>query len=253
MGLSMKSVRLLAALAALAIGVSAASGAAAVTLLNGDFYQSYNVTLPDYPVVDLVLFQGNQGGYGITFGGCCQGAGVGTTTISDPFVHHAPINSNFILGVTSDLPHDAPGQQHLVVFTNNSFASSAQSIAFGTLFPHTNEDALITDITTNLDRAKVGDTVYNQAVSDLYTFGNGDASAGPNGPVGFTSNDTFTAVAFSNGQIIGSGQSFTAPAPPGAPGPEVGLGLLPALAAMMGLALTRRRQLKAGLRRAVAR
>jgi len=102
------------------------------------------------------------------------------------------------------------------VFTNDTFAAGAQGIAFGTLFPNTDEDTLITDITTNLNEAAVGETVYNQAVNDLFTFANGDATAAG---IGFGSGSTFTAVAFSSGQIIGGGASFTTPAVSAAPEP----------------------------------
>ncbi len=179
------------------------------------FYINYDITLPAYPVSDMVLFeQGapnpNPNGYGITFGGCCDYAGVGTTVITDPFVKTNPIISNFILGVASHLAGDPAGQQHLVVFTNDSFAAGAQGVDFGTLFPNTNETTLINDLTTNLDQAAVGDTVYNQAINDLFTFAAGDAK---NAGIGFGSASSFSAVAFSSGQTIGTGLSFTSPAP----------------------------------------
>jgi hypothetical protein len=104
--------------------------------------------------------------------------------------------------VTSGLPGDAPGQEHLVVFTNDTFASNAVSIDFGALFPNTDETALINDLMTETNPG------------DIFNFAGGDALSGPNGSIYFEPGDSFTAVAFSDGQIIGTGtSSFTAPAP----------------------------------------
>lgn len=208
-----RSILGLAAAAAVGLLGLCSTAQASEVSTSGGFYINYQVNLPNYPVSDLVLFEEgapnpDPNGYGITFGGCCEYAGVGTTVITDPFLKTNPIVSNFLLGVTTDLPGDADGQQHLVVFTNDSFASAAQGIDFGTLFPNTDETTLINDLTTNLDEAAVGETVYNQAVDDLFTFANGDAT---NAGIGFGSNSTFTAVAFSDGQIIGNGDSFTTP------------------------------------------
>jgi hypothetical protein len=244
----MKSLQVFAASMLFAAGALFAAPASATAVAGGGgFYMNYDITLPNYAVSDLVLFE--QGapnpytnGYGITFGGCCLGVPVGTTTVTDPFVKYDPIVATFILGIATNLTGDAPGQQHLVVFTNNAFASSAQDIAFGTLFLNTNETTLIDDITTDLDETAVGEDVYNQAIGDLFTFADGsfsggapsgDAVAGPNGTVAFGEDDTFTAVAFSNGQIIGTGVSYTTPYVPSTPSavPE------PATWAMMLLGL----------------
>ncbi len=167
---------------------------------------SYTISLPNYAVTDIAI--ANLGAPFTTFGignGAPFAAGTpGPTTISETYLTAAQFGqpgfvyqpgSTFLLGVASNLPNDAPGQEHLVLFTNDAFAQSAQSIAFGTLFPNTNETTLINDLLTN----NIG--------GDLFGFAGGDAISGPNGSIAFTPGDTFTAIAFSNGQIIGSGTS----------------------------------------------
>jgi PEP-CTERM motif len=168
---------------------------------------TYTINLPHYAVTDIIAYNA-----GSPFGTFAQGpsgtpltaASPGPTNISETFptfVAYTP-GESFLLGVTSDLPGDAPGQQHLVVFTNNTFASNAISIAFGTLFPNTNETTLINDLTSETNPG------------DIFGFAAGDALSGPNGSIYFTAGDSFTAVAFSDGQIIGTGtSSFVTAAP----------------------------------------
>jgi hypothetical protein len=167
----------------------------------------YTISLPNYAVTDIIVFN-----YGSPFSLFSRGPagspltaaspGPTTLTVTYPTAADIPIpgfvydpGESFLLGVTTNLPGDAPGQQHLVVFTNDAFASSAQSIAFGTLFPHTNETTLIDDLTSQTNPG------------DILGFGAGDATTGPNGPIAFEPGSSFEAVAFSDGQIIGTGTS----------------------------------------------
>jgi PEP-CTERM motif len=181
-----------------AVMVSAAADATQVAAPTTPFYISYTIELQNYAVSDILLFEQGEGasGYGITWDSGFN-APVGTTTLTDPFLKTNPIVDTFLIGLTTDLPGDAPGQEHLVLFTNDAFASSAQGIDWDTLFPNTNETTLINDLLTGDDFS-----------SDLFGFSAGDAVNGPNGSIAFVPGDTFTAIAFSNGFIIGSGNSF---------------------------------------------
>jgi hypothetical protein len=171
---------------------------------------TYTINLPDYAVTNIIVYN-----LGSPFATVEQGspenrltAGTpGPTTIVNTYLTAADVGisgfvyvpgKTFLLGVTSDLPGDAPGQQHLVIFMNDAFAQSAKDIAFGTLFPNTNETTLINDLVTT------------ENVGDIFDF-----ASGPNGSIYFTPGDTFTAVAFSDGRIIGTGTSsfVTADAP----------------------------------------
>ncbi|HEX3484030.1 MAG TPA: PEP-CTERM sorting domain-containing protein [Micropepsaceae bacterium] len=197
--------------------IALASATAAHAIPTG---AQYTITLPDYAVTDIIAYNlgspfatVSQGPAATPFTAATPGPTTLTTTyltasdIGIPGFTYVP-GETFLLGVTSNLPGDAPGQQHLVVFTNDSFAASAAGIDFGTLFPDTNETTLINDLIT---RDNVG---------DIFGFASGDALTGPNGSIFFEPGDSFTAVAFSNGQIIGTGTStFTTAATTDVPEP----------------------------------
>lgn len=154
-------------------------------------------------------------------GGACGGgisnsdtAPVGTSAVTELFPQRDPITRALLLGVTSGLPGDAEGQQHLVLFTNDRWAASAVGIAFGALFPTSNEDALITALNSlasgngmEADYALLGD------------FGDTVSRQSPNGDAAFALGDSFTSIAFSDGRIIGTGQSFATPAKTAVPEP----------------------------------
>ena len=204
-------VTVAALLAAVTMSGAALAGGAPAPDPVPPFYINYQINLPAYAVSDITLFEHNvYNGYGITNSSGFN-AGVGTTTITDPFTKIHTITGNFLLGITSNLPGDAEGQQHLVLFSNPAFDAGAQGIAFGTLFPNTDEDSLIAAITT-VDTGTADPSVIQAAYNTLFGFANGDSMNGPNGNVAFGSNNLFAATAFSNGLSIGAGNSFTTPA-----------------------------------------
>jgi hypothetical protein len=85
-----------------------------------------------------------------------------------------------------------------------TFPAIRQGSNIGTLFPNTNETTLINDLVTDSN------------FGDLFDFSNGDAVSGPNGSIAFGSTDTFSEIAFSTGQIIGTGVSVITQGPPAA-------------------------------------
>lgn len=145
-------------------------------------------------------------------------APVGTSLLTDIFAKRDPVGRTLLFGVASDLPGDPEGQQHLVLFTNNAWANSAQSIAFGTLFPTINEASLI-DALLNLANGTGSENDYGQLFS--FADAGGDPLFSPNGDAAFMFGDDFTAIAFSDGQIIGSGRSFLTPEIAAVPEPAV--------------------------------
>jgi hypothetical protein len=117
------------------------------------------------------------------------------------------------VGLVTNLPGDPSGgtTTHLAVFGN--FAVSEIGQSFSTLFPGVNENTLINDLANNNSNAFFNDfvTFYNDAANRLMFI-----PAGGN----------FDVVAFTDGQLIGTGTlDVTSPVPePGSLG-LVALGL----------------------------
>jgi len=221
-------------LGASVVALSLNSHAMASIAISPPTGSSYTISLPNFAVTDMTIANLGAPFTSFSIGGATPyAAGTpGPTTISEtyPTAAEVPIPGfvvytpglTFLMGVTSNLPGDAPGQEHLVLFTNDAFASGAKNIAFGTLFPNTNETTLINDL------------VANSIGGDLFGFAGGDAISGTGGSIAFTPGDTFTAIAFSGGQIIGTGtSSFTT----GIPEPA-SMTLL--AAAIFGIGISRR-------------
>lgn len=216
--------------AVLAFGLFATSAHASFAAPS--YYDYLNFT-SSYAISDIVRFNVDNGSSGgIGWGGTPpNGWSAAAGYNGNALGYGSPngVNNWFFMGLTTGLPGDAPGQQHAVLFTNTAFATSAVSIAWGTLFPHTNETTIITDL----------QTMDNTALNDLgsFAYGSGDAVTGPNGPVSFTPGSNFSIIAFSGGQIIGQGTSVeTSPSSVPIPGALMLLG-----PGLVGLAAIRRR------------
>jgi hypothetical protein len=150
---------------------------------------------------------------------------------------HLTINSHFtvngqgattvgalLMGIAQDLPGDAPGQKHAVVMMNDAAANAAAGIDWGTLFPNTDEDQLISDIENSVSGATTGFT----GMSDYF---HGDAQTGIHSgsnvlSAWFTPGDHFTIETWSGGQIIGSGTSSVTSVPEPATMAVLGLGVV---------------------------
>jgi hypothetical protein len=158
--------------------------------------------------------------------------GNGTTTITNPFPTDSPTTSALLFGIVTDLTTDgSAGQQHLVLFMDNTAAQLSNHIAFGTLFgtsasqnPVTEED-VISDlllatsgqdwpiITPGLDA--LGDFANDNAVNGILDPNGNAVSAWITQPS--TANDdgsfpegSFSVVAWTDGAIIGTGVVDTA-------------------------------------------
>lgn len=138
----------------------------------------------------------------------------------------------FLLGTATDLAGDPPGQKHVVVFGGTQWAASAQNIAFGTLFPTTLESNLI----AALEDAASGNGVQS-SYDYIDNFWNGDAQ---NAGLKFAPGDSFSIMAFSTGQNIGSGSTTFTPAG-GVPEPASWTLLIGGFG-MLGTALRRRQR-----------
>ena len=191
----------------------AALGTARAELLT---LSSYNVTLADsMPDVTRIMMmeEYDDGGVGATW--AFSAAGGSTTFLQNPFVHSTPVVNSLLIDMTQDLPLDPPGQKHIVLFMDSNTAASAEHIAWGTLFLNTNEDQLIAALelaTSGLSFEEIG-----PGLDAIFTFAGGDAKTIPGslGPVSawFTMGSSFAVMAFSEGTVLGSGESLSALTP----------------------------------------
>jgi hypothetical protein len=193
------------------------------------------------PIYDIAMFwQAPSQGYGpgLFWAGNSPGFSVpadGTATFSD-LAKPVPPTGEFLMGLVTD-PATATqaAQTHLVLFMNSATAAASENIAFGTVFPHTNEDQLISDLQTISNPT----ANWNSALGDLFNFADGDSQHIPDGssPTGTTTawltpagNNIPTPGAvmmWSNGTNIGSFTGTNVTATPSPEGYSVfGMGLL---------------------------
>jgi hypothetical protein len=198
------------------------------SIATSQYTTSYTVTLgPNFSdVTDIIMFEN-----GSDFGSAtwpftasdCGGSGC-TTTLTNPFPSDSPVLSAVLIGITQDLPGDAPGQQHLVLFSNQAFAAAANGVDWSTLFPNTDEDQLIADVelaTSGQDYATIqpgfdGLGAFlgqnDLTVPGIAQDGDGTNYGNTGDSVYFNIGDPISVVAFSTGQIIGTGTSSSLPA-----------------------------------------
>lgn len=191
---------------------------------------SYTVTLgPNFnDVTNVIMFEN-----GSDFGSAtwpfsasdCGGAGC-TSTLTNPFPSDSPVLSAVLIGITQDLPGDAAGQQHLVLFSNQAFAAAANGVDWSALFPNTDEDQLISDVelaTSGQDSATIqpgfdGLGAFlgqnSLTVPGLAQDGDGANYGNTGNSVFFNIGDPISVVAFSTGQVIGTGTSSSVAAAP---------------------------------------
>ena len=168
------------------------------------FHINYAVNNLQYDVNSIVIFEENNGGWGST-NTFSAPTNPGTTVITDPFLKTQTIFNTFMIGLASNLPGDAsPDQQHIVLFANNTFAQNATRIAWGSIFPTTSETTLIQDL----------NNLASGVSNNLFNFASGEAISNNVSTIAFTPGDAFTAIAFSDGTVIGTGQSYISAAVP---------------------------------------
>lgn len=206
----------------------------------------YHINSPDFEVTNLIANESGDGWGGSSW---AYDAGQGQTTNIDlsfsglfNFINTPP-TSSIMIGLAQDLPGDAPGQEHVVLLMDNTAASLAKDIAWGASFQNTDEDQLIAAI--QLYTSGQDFPTIQPGIDFTNQFLGGDAmngildSDGQSHSAWFNTGDSFSVVAWSSGQIIGTGTSDITSAV--VPTPE------PASMAMLGIgavALIRRRNKK---------
>lgn len=176
-----------------------------------------NASLPE--IADIVTFNNYVNGGGAWWAASVP-ADTTSYTITDPFLKssaNAPTQA-LMIGLVQDLPGDAPGQEHIVLMMDSAAAAAANHLAWGTLFRNTLEDQLIADL--KLATSGQDWPVIQPGLDGLYAFVNGDAVDGilvpPGQPLsawfslgsvapGSTTTTGFTVMAFSDGQVLGTG------------------------------------------------
>lgn len=199
--------------AAIAITAAAVPGVASAA-----YRQFYSATTP-YDIDSIAIYQRNPTGGGLSNSYSISAPGA---VFEDGFDKIKPITSTYFLGISTltgpvaaraeDGEEPPVVEEHLVIAFNTVFALSAIGNEFTSLFASTDDytyteasliDALHVLTIPNID---VDDPDRLEAASDLlFHFSDLVVDQG----AGFGSTDTFSLVAFSDGQDAGSGFSFT--------------------------------------------
>jgi|GEM_PF-1980759 hypothetical protein len=157
-----------------------------------------------------------------------------TTDWFDPCAAQPFLRESLHLGIVQDLPGDAPGQKHLVLFMDPEAAANVQNIAWGTVFLETLEADVIEALEGIADPSLTEEERedYHEFLGDFKNNAARQARVGPGGLEGsiWFAPGEFSIVAFSDGQTIGSGSNeFTTefvPVPEPATMAVLGLGAL---------------------------
>lgn len=137
----------------------------------------------------------------------------GVTTITNPFLSDTPMVSSLAIGLVQNLPNDAPGQEHIVLFMDPTAATRVQNIAWGTVFTTTLEDQLIQSVHDATSGLPYDDPILQAGLTAVFNFVDNaatNAQVGPGGTSGsawFATGGAFSVVAWSDGQTIGTGIS----------------------------------------------
>lgn len=196
-----------------AVALAVAPGAAHAVAVELQYLSSYNVMIdPEWSAVtNIVMFE--DGGTTWAF----EAYPGEVSVLNNPFPKNVPNERSLLIGITQDLPGDAEGQKHVVLLMDDTAASLAESIAWGTLFPNTLEDSLIAAIEL---ATSGGDwEALQPAFDELSEFVSGDAETGildglaqPHS-AWFTMGDNFSVLTWSDGTRIGWGTSTLTPVP----------------------------------------
>lgn len=207
--------------ATLAVALAAHTSAHAVAMVPLDIQLSYEVsTSITQPITNIIKFNEYENGGGAAWPDQLP---FGSGTLTDGFLKSStnkPLTA-LLMGLTSELPGDASGQKHLVLMVSNEAAALSQGIAFGTLFPTVTEEQVITalEFQTGVTRTDANAAEWDAQADFLGQFTQGSLKNVP-GPGGITQSawfglgavvpgavttTNFSVLAFSDGQVIGTG------------------------------------------------
>jgi hypothetical protein len=214
----LRFARVAAGLSLAALTLTASAGAHAQTVI-------YNFNHLKYDVTNIVIFAESSDGGIDQYGP--YAAPKGPSTIIENYGDGTPIVSTFMMGLTTEIPGESAGA--VVLFTNNGFAATNIGQDFDTIFSALlNASIFYTDQGVGAGYKSIADESSppngeTTLVADLKAwpggypdldfihFSGGDTDARLSGAissVGFAPGNSFTAIAFSDGQIIGDGTTI---------------------------------------------
>jgi hypothetical protein len=229
----------------LAIAVLMLSASPARAEYNSSYTVTLNEGVPD--VTNILMLEQWANGGATTW--AFSAAGGDTSVLTNPFPTDTPTLSSLLIGLSQDpgWPDGSPGQLHVVLMMDNTAASLAENIAWGTVFPNTDEDQLIAAIqlaTSGQDFNTIG-----PGLDFISNFASGDATniLGPGGvpySAWFATSGPFSVVSFSDGTLIGTGVGTLIVSSVPEPSAVVLLGAGVGVVAMRGFGRLRRRPVR---------
>lgn len=196
------------------------------------YFTSYSFDLTGFPrpVTNIIAAEFEQNGVSaanrmsfLADGSGIAAAGV-VTQVDQPFTHFTPVQAMMLIGITQDLPGDAPGQKHIVLMVNQGVTAGLNGVPWQPLFPALLEENLIADLELATSGGLNWGNPYGtlepgltsvQNLMDSLRVSGFPGTAPPNvlypwftAPAPGDVARNFDLVAFSDGQVIGSGQAF---------------------------------------------
>lgn len=149
----------------------------------------------------MLILDANSGGIGPSYS-WPYSLSSGTSSITQfyPFIV-GPVVGTTAIGLVTNLPGDPAGETTTHLAVVGDFLPDQIGEDFSSLFPDSNESALISDLTNAFNTTTFNPMTDTDFTTDVLPFYNDAAADGLLIPP----NSNFDVVAFSTGQLIGTG------------------------------------------------
>jgi hypothetical protein len=177
---------------ALGMILVAAPALAGVVPLESGYEVSYTAnlspgTINGNDVTNIMILESGSGQVSVDFPYSMSAHGVSTLTHTLSFYP----TSALLIGLNPPAAGVGDEKTHLVMFTNNDFASAATGVLFSKLFSSTSHSGMIARLTA----AEAGDSDALGWLQTFFTSGEGSA-------VAFDPSGSLSAIEFSSGTVI---------------------------------------------------